>query len=111
MPYVRKNLRSRGQARRGGTHRFLGSVADKWRRYSCRAAIGAGVTWSRRGVADDSMMMGRLPSCTAHDVDRVLTRQGFIVTHQRESHRYYKRPITGTIVTSVPIHPGDLNRS
>jgi predicted RNA binding protein YcfA (HicA-like mRNA interferase family) len=57
------------------------------------------------------MMMGRLPSCTAHDVDRVLTRQGFIVTHQRGSHRYYKSPITGTIVTSVPMHPGDLNRS
>jgi predicted RNA binding protein YcfA (HicA-like mRNA interferase family) len=57
------------------------------------------------------MMMGRLPSCTAHDVDRVLTRQGFIVTHQRGSHRYYKSPITGKIVTSVPMHPGDLSRS
>jgi predicted RNA binding protein YcfA (HicA-like mRNA interferase family) len=57
------------------------------------------------------MMMGRLPSCTAHDVDRVLTRQGFIVTHQRGSHRYYKSPVTGAIVTSVPMHPGDLNRS
>ena len=57
------------------------------------------------------MMMGRLPSCTAHDVDRVLMRQGFIVTHQRGSHRYYKSPITGKIVTSVPMHPGDLNRS
>jgi predicted RNA binding protein YcfA (HicA-like mRNA interferase family) len=53
------------------------------------------------------MMMGRLPSCTAHDVDRVLTRQGFIVAHQRGSHRYYKSPITGKIVTSVPMHPGD----
>jgi predicted RNA binding protein YcfA (HicA-like mRNA interferase family) len=57
------------------------------------------------------MMMGRLPSCTAHDVDRVLSRQGFIVTHQRGSHRYYKSPITEKIVTSVPMHPGDLNRS
>ena len=57
------------------------------------------------------MMMARLPSCTAHDVDRVLTRQGFIVTHQRGSHRYYKSPITGKIVTSIPMHPGDLNRS
>ena len=54
-------------------------------------------------------MMGRLPSCTAHDVDRVLTRQGFVVTHQRGSHRYYRSPITGKIVTSVPMHPGDLN--
>ena len=57
------------------------------------------------------MMMGRLPSCTAHDVDRVLARQCFIVAHQRGSHRYYKSPITETIVTSVPMHPGDLNRS
>jgi len=65
-------------------------------------AVSAGVPWTRRGVADGSMMMGRLPSCTAHDVDRVLTRQGFIVTHQRGSHRYYKSPITGKIVTSVP---------
>src|SRR5438552_16310612 len=70
-----------------------------------------GVTWSRCGVAGRRMMMGRLPSCTAHDVDRVLTRKGFIVTHQRESHRYYKSPITGTIVTSVAMHPEDLNRS
>jgi len=55
-------------------------------------------------------MMGRLPSCTAHDVDRVLTRQGFFVTHQKGSHRYYKSPVSGKIVTSIPMHPGDLNR-
>ncbi len=55
-------------------------------------------------------MMGRLPSCTAHDVDRVLTRQGFVVTHQKGSHRYYKSPITGKIATSIPMHPGDLSR-
>jgi predicted RNA binding protein YcfA (HicA-like mRNA interferase family) len=41
----------------------------------------------------------------------VLTREGFVATHQRGSHRYYKSPITGKIVTSVPMHPGDLNRS
>jgi predicted RNA binding protein YcfA (HicA-like mRNA interferase family) len=57
------------------------------------------------------MMLARLPSCTAHDVDRVLICEGFIVTHQRGSHRYYKSPITGKIVTSVPMHPDDLNRS
>jgi predicted RNA binding protein YcfA (HicA-like mRNA interferase family) len=56
-------------------------------------------------------MIARLPSCTAHDVDRVLTRQGFIVTHQKGSHRYYESPITGKIVTTVPMHPGDLSRS
>ncbi len=37
--------------------------------------------------------------------------KGFIVTHQRGSHRYYKSPITGKIVTSIPMHPDDLNRS
>jgi predicted RNA binding protein YcfA (HicA-like mRNA interferase family) len=52
-----------------------------------------------------------LPSCTAHDVDRVLTREGFIVTHQPGSHRYYKSRVTGKILTSVPTHPGDLNRN
>ena len=56
-------------------------------------------------------MIARLPSCTAHDVDRVLAGQGFIVTHQKGSHRYYKSPVTGKTVTSVPMHPGDLNRS
>lgn len=56
-------------------------------------------------------MMGRSPSCTAHDVDRVLTRQGFIATHQKGSHRYYESPRTGKIVTSVPMHPGDLKRA
>jgi predicted RNA binding protein YcfA (HicA-like mRNA interferase family) len=55
--------------------------------------------------------MGRLPSCTAHDVDRVLTRQGYIAAHQKGSHRYYKSPHTGKIVTSIPMHSGDLNRS
>lgn len=57
------------------------------------------------------MMIARLPSRTAHDVDRVLIGQGFIVTHQRGSNCYYKSPATGKIVTSVPMHPGDLNRS
>jgi predicted RNA binding protein YcfA (HicA-like mRNA interferase family) len=52
------------------------------------------------------MMLARLPSCTAHDVDRVLTREGVVTTHQRGS----KSRITAKIVTSVPMHPGDLNR-
>jgi predicted RNA binding protein YcfA (HicA-like mRNA interferase family) len=57
------------------------------------------------------MMLARLPSCTAHDIDRVLTPQGFVVAHQKGSHRYYKSPVTDKIVTAVPMHPGDLNRS
>ena len=55
-------------------------------------------------------MNGRLPSCTARDVDRVLKRGGFTVVHQRGSHRYYASPRTGKIVTAVPMHPGDIKR-
>jgi predicted RNA binding protein YcfA (HicA-like mRNA interferase family) len=55
-------------------------------------------------------MIGRLPACTARDVDRALRRGGFIVVHQRGSHRYYASPDTGKIVTSVPMHPGDIKR-
>ena len=55
--------------------------------------------------------MVRLPSCTAADVDRALRRGGFVVSHQRGSHRYYLSPRTGKVVTAVPMHPGDLARS
>ena len=55
-------------------------------------------------------MIARLPSCTAHDVDRVLVRQGFVVAYQKGSHRYYRSPVTDKIVTTVPMHPGHLSR-
>jgi predicted RNA binding protein YcfA (HicA-like mRNA interferase family) len=55
-------------------------------------------------------MNQRLPSCTASDVDRALKRGGFTVAHQRGSHRYYASPLTGKIVTTVPMHPGDIKR-
>ena len=55
-------------------------------------------------------MTGRLPSCTAPDVDRALKRGGFTVVHQRGSHRYYASPRTGKIATVVPMHPGDIKR-
>jgi len=55
-------------------------------------------------------MNGRLPSCTARDVDRALKRAGFTVAHQRGSHRYYVSPRTGKIATTVPIRPGDIKR-
>ena len=55
-------------------------------------------------------MNARLASCTARDVDRALQRGGFKVVHQRGSHRYYASPKTGKVVTSVPMHPGDLKR-
>jgi predicted RNA binding protein YcfA (HicA-like mRNA interferase family) len=55
-------------------------------------------------------MNGRLPSCTARDVDGALRRGGFVLVHQRGSHRYYASPKTGKIVTAVPMHPGDVKR-
>ena len=55
-------------------------------------------------------MTGRLPSCTARDIDRALKRGGFAVVHQRGSHRCYASPTTGKVVTAVPMHPGDVNR-
>ena len=55
-------------------------------------------------------MNGRLPACTARDVDRALKRGGFVVAHQKGSHRYYASPLTGKIVTCVPMHPGDIKR-
>lgn len=54
--------------------------------------------------------MVRLPSCTAADIDRALRRGGFVVSHQRGSHRYYISPQTGKVVTAVPMHPGDVAR-
>jgi predicted RNA binding protein YcfA (HicA-like mRNA interferase family) len=55
-------------------------------------------------------MIGRVPACTARDVDRALKRAGFTVAHQKGSHRYYVSPHTGKIVTAVPMHAGDLKR-
>ena len=56
-------------------------------------------------------MTGRLPACTAREVDAALKRGGFVMIHQRGSHRYYARPRSGDVVTTVPMHPGDLKRS
>jgi predicted RNA binding protein YcfA (HicA-like mRNA interferase family) len=55
-------------------------------------------------------MSNRLPSCTARDVDRALRRKGLVIAHQKGSHRYYANPVTGDILTTVPMHPGDLPR-
>jgi len=55
-------------------------------------------------------MIGRLPAYTARDVDRALRRGGFVVVHQKGSHRYYASPHTGKTVTCVPMHPGDVKR-
>jgi predicted RNA binding protein YcfA (HicA-like mRNA interferase family) len=56
-------------------------------------------------------MTGRLPSCTARDVDAALRRGGFRFVHQKGSHCYYASPDTGKVVTTIPMHPGDVKRS
>lgn len=56
-------------------------------------------------------MSGRLPSCTAREVAKALERAGFVAVHQKGSHRYFADPITGDILTTVPMHVGDIGRS
>jgi predicted RNA binding protein YcfA (HicA-like mRNA interferase family) len=55
-------------------------------------------------------MSERLPSLKAKDLIRALTKDGFLLAHQKGSHATYKHPITQKRVT-IPIHPGrDLKR-
>src|SRR3977135_1940167 len=56
-------------------------------------------------------MSGRLPSCTAAEVARALEHAGFVAVHQKGSHRYFADRITGEVLTTVPMHPGDIARS
>jgi len=56
-------------------------------------------------------MSPRLPSCTAAEVARALEHAGFVAVHQKGSHRYFADPLTGDVLTTVPMHPGDLARS
>ena len=56
-------------------------------------------------------MRGRLPSCTAAEVARALEHGGFIFVHQKGSHRYFADPVTGDVLTTVPMHVGDISRS
>jgi predicted RNA binding protein YcfA (HicA-like mRNA interferase family) len=56
-------------------------------------------------------MSGRLPSCTAAEVARALEHAGFVVVHQRGSHRYFADPISGEVLTTVRMHPADIARS
>ena len=37
-------------------------------------------------------------------------RGGFVVVHQKGSHRYYANALTGRVVTCVPMHTGDIKR-
>ena len=56
-------------------------------------------------------MRGRLPSYTAAEVARALEHDGFVFVHQKGSHRYFADPSSGDILTTVPMHVGDISRS
>ena len=56
-------------------------------------------------------MRGRLPGCTAKEVAKALERYGLVAVHQKGSHLYFADPGTGDILTTVPMHVGDINRS
>lgn len=53
--------------------------------------------------------MTRLPSLTAAQVVKALERGGFQRVHQRGSHLYLCH-MGRDLITTVPIHPGDLPR-
>jgi len=51
--------------------------------------------------------MSRLPTVKPRQVVRALKRAGFEEHHQRGSHLYLRHP-DSRLMTSVPMHPGDL---
>jgi predicted RNA binding protein YcfA (HicA-like mRNA interferase family) len=53
--------------------------------------------------------MSRLPSLTAVQVVKALERGGFRREHQKGSHLFLYHP-GRDVLTTVPIHPGDLPR-
>lgn len=53
--------------------------------------------------------MSRLPTPRSREVVSALKRAGFIEHHQRGSHLYLWHP-TRRVMTSVPMHSGDLHR-
>ena len=48
----------------------------------------------------------RPKSSRPRDVERVAMRLGFILSHQKESHRIYRHPNGRRVV--IPFHPGDV---
>ncbi len=51
--------------------------------------------------------MPKLPALTADDIIRVLLENGFVLDHQRGSHRVYHNVVSGKRVV-VPYHRRDL---
>ncbi len=54
--------------------------------------------------------MSRLPNVTPKQTVAALKRAGFVKHHQKGSHLYLWNGLKHRM-TSVPIHPGDLDRS
>jgi len=53
--------------------------------------------------------MSRLPNLAPRKVIIALKRAGFVFHHQRGSHAYFWQE-QKELMTSVPIHPGDVDR-
>jgi predicted RNA binding protein YcfA (HicA-like mRNA interferase family) len=53
--------------------------------------------------------MGRLPNLSPKKVVTALKRGSFVFHHQRGSHAYFWHSEKG-LMTSVPIHSGDVDR-
>jgi predicted RNA binding protein YcfA (HicA-like mRNA interferase family) len=53
--------------------------------------------------------MSRLPTPRAREVVTALKRAGFIEHHQKCSHLYFWHPVRH-LMTTVPMHSGDLHR-
>ena len=53
--------------------------------------------------------MSRLPTIRPREMVSALQRAGFEELHQKGSHLYLIHP-QKKFITSVPIHPGDLDR-
>ena len=54
--------------------------------------------------------MSRLPNVNARKAIQALKRAGFVEDGQRGSHLYFWHE-EKRLLTSVPIHPGDIKRS
>ena len=54
--------------------------------------------------------MSRLPNVSAKKLVQILKRAGFVEDSQRGSHLYLWHP-EKSLITSVPMHPGDVKRS
>ena len=54
--------------------------------------------------------MSRLPTVTASELVRALKRAGFIEHHQKGGHLHLWHDVN-RLMTTVPMHPGDLKRS